>query len=103
MAKHRLKRKTFGVVQNTLNGVGDTLKTTAGGIMEGVGRAAETNAAGVVGGALTAAKFGGAIGSVLGGGFLGKAIGTGLGYVAGKALTKGIGRGVKNAGQDLQM
>jgi hypothetical protein len=101
MAKYRLKRKTFGVAQGTLNGVGTAIKNTAGGILEGVGKAADTGVAGTVGGLAaigTGAKIGSAIlpgiGTILGG------IG---GYIAGKSATRGLGRGLKNAGQDLQM
>ena len=93
MAKYRLKRKTFGVVQNTLNGVGDAVKTTAGGVMEGVGKAADTKVGGTIGGIAGAVK-----GASIGG--IGGAV---IGYIAGKAATRGIGKGLKNAGQDLQM
>lgn len=101
MAKYRLKRKLYsGMVQSTLNGVGGAVKNTVGGVMEGVGKAADTGTAGTIGGLAavgTGAKIGSAIlpgiGTVLGG------IG---GYIAGKAATRGIGKGLKNAGQDLQ-
>lgn len=100
MAKYRLKRKTFGMVQGTLNGVGSAVKNTVGGVMEGVGKAADTGIAGTVGGLAsigTGAKIGsailGPIGTILGG------IG---GYIAGKSAVRGVGRGLKNAGQDLQ-
>ncbi len=101
MAKYRLKRKTFGIAQSTLNGVGSAIKTTVGGVLEGAGKAAETKTAGVIGG-LAAMGKGAAIGSAIlpvGGTILG---GIG-GYLAGKAMMKGAGRAVKNVGQDLQM
>ena len=93
MAKYRLKRKTFGVVQNTLNGVGETVKNTAGGVMEGVGKAADTKTAGTIGGLAGAWKGFQMSGNILGGV---------AGYIIGKAGTRGLGRGLKNAGQDLQ-
>lgn len=102
MAKYRLKRKTFGMVQSTLNGVGDAVKTTAGGVMEGTGKALDTGVAGTLGG-IAAVKTGAALGSTILPGGIGAALGAVGGYIAGKAATRGIGRGLKNAGQDLQM
>ena len=100
MAKYRLKRKTFGVVQSTLNGVGDTVRTTAGGVMEGTGKALDTGVAGTLGGI---AGAGIATGGALGLAGLGLGIpGAVGGYILGKAATRGIGKGLKNAGQDLQ-
>ena len=92
MAKYRLKRKTFGMVQSTLNGVGETVKNTAGGVMEGVGKAADTKVGGTIGG-LAGAKLGFSAGGI------GGAV---IGYIAGKAATRGLGKGLQNAGQDLQ-
>ena len=93
MAKYRLKRKLYsGMVQSTLNGVGGAVKNTVGGVMEGVGKAADTNTAGTIGGIAGAIK-GLSVGGVLGGV---------AGYMIGKAGTRGIGKGLKNAGQDLQ-
>ena len=80
------------MVQRTLNGVGDTVKNTVGGALEGVGKAADTKTAGTIGGIAGAWK-GFQMGGLLGGA---------AGYIIGKAGTRGIGRGLKNAGQDLQ-
>lgn len=101
MAKYRLKRKTFGAVQSTLNGVGDAIKTTAGSVMEGTGKALDTGVAGTLGG-IAAVGTGAKIGSAILPG-IGTALGAVGGYIAGKAATRGVGRGLKNAGQDLQM
>ena len=79
MARYRLKRKTFGA----LEAAGNVLGNTAGGLA----------GAKVLGSAI---KYG------LGGGLLAGAVGLGAGYVAGKNITGGIGRGLKNAGQSLQ-
>lgn len=93
MAKYRIKRKTFGAVQSTLNGVGDAVKTTAGGIMEGVGNAVNTGVGKTAAGVLGAVK-----------GFqMGGIGGAAIGYFAGRGLAKGGGTALKNMGQDLQM
>lgn len=93
MAKYRLKRKLYsGMVQGTLNGIGEATKNTVGGVLEGVGKAADTKTAGTIGGIAGAIK-GLSVGGVLGGV---------AGYMIGKAGTRGLGRGLKNAGQDLQ-
>ena len=103
MAKYRLKRKLYsGMVQSTLNGLGQATKNTVGGVMEGVGKAADTKVAGTVGG-VASIGAGAKIGSALLGPGLGTVLGGIGGYIAGKAATRGIGKGLKNAGQDLQM
>ena len=96
MARYRIKRKTksFGVV----DAAGNALGNAAGGLMEGVGKAADTKAGNIAGGILGAKLLGPAIGSMTGFGSLGT-IG---GYVAGKAITHGAAKGLKQAGQDLQ-
>lgn len=94
MAKYRLKRKTFGVIE----AAGNTLGNTAGGLMKGVGAAADSKIGRVAGGVLGAGTIGSTLGYMMGGSLLAK----GLGYVAGKAITGGVGKGLKDAGQSLQ-
>lgn len=98
MARYRLKRKTFGVIE----AAGNTLGNTAGGIMKGVGSAADSNIGRFAGGILGAGTIGSTVGYMLGGGPLAKLAGLGAGYVAGKAITGGVGKGLKTAGQNLQ-
>ena len=88
MATYRIKRKTFGLIDSA----GGAVKNTVGGVMEGVGKAAATGTGSTIGG-LAGMKAGFGIGGV------GGAI---AGYILGKAATKGIGKGLQNAGQDLQ-
>lgn len=95
MARYRLKRKTYGVV-------GDAAKNTIGGVMSGAGTALDNKVAGFAGGLAGASHLGSTLGGIIGGP-LGGLVGMGLGYVAGSALTRGVGKGLKNAGQDLQM
>ena len=93
MAIYRIKRKYFGVV-------GDAAKNTLGGTAEMTGKALDTGVSGTLGG-ITGAGLAtsGALGLTgLGLGIPG-AIG---GYVIGKAATKGLGKGLKNSGQDMQ-
>lgn len=93
MATYRLKRKTFGAV-------GDAVKNTAGGVMETTGKAMDTGTAGTIGG-ITGAGI--ATGGALGVAGLGLGpVGAVGGYILGKAATRGVGKGLKNAGQDLQ-
>lgn len=94
MAKYRLKRKTFGVIE----AAGNTLGNTAGGLMKGVGAAADSKIGRFTGGVVGAGTLGYTLGSLTGHPILG-ALG---GYIAGKAITGGIGSGLKNAGQSLQ-
>ena len=105
MATYRLKRKTFGVIGE----VGNVAKNVVGGTMETVGNVASSGVgkmAGAVGGAALAgkamaAKIGGAATLGLGLtpiGVLG-AIGAGI---AGAAVAKGVGKGIKKMGQNLQ-
>ena len=94
MAKYRLKRKTFGVIE----AAGNTLGNTAGGLMKGVGAAADSKVGRFAGGVLGAGTLGHTIGSLTGMPLLG----TVGGYIAGKAITGGVGKGLKDAGQSLQ-
>ena len=95
MARYKLKRKTFGV--------GDAVQNTVGGVTEGVGKAMDTKAGGAAGAVAGGSLLGGTIASGLGalGGLAGPAgwiIGAGLGAAA----ARGIGKGLKTAGQDMQ-
>lgn len=95
MATYRLKRKYFGLAdaaQNTLGAVGGAIKSTAGGIMEGAGKVLDSSAGGLAG-----RIAGAAAGSALG------PLGTIAGFAFGNKLSRGLGKGLKNAGQDLQM
>ena len=98
MARYRLKRKTFGVIE----AAGNTLGNTAGGIMKGVGSVADSNIGRFGAGILGATTIGRTAGYMLGGGLLGRAVGAGIGYVAGKGIAGGVGKGLKTAGQNLQ-
>jgi hypothetical protein len=94
MAKYRLKRKTFGVVE----AAGNVLGNTAGGLMKGVGTIADSKIGRIAGGVIGAKTLGHTIGALTGMPLLGT-IG---GYIAGKAITGGVGSGLKEAGQSLQ-
>lgn len=93
MATYRLKRKIFGAV-------GDAVKNTAGGVMETTGKAMDTGTAGTLGGVGGAMMAGAGIGSTAG--LALGPVGMVGGYILGKAATRGVGKGLKNAGQDLQ-
>ena len=90
MARYRLKRKYYGVV----DAAGNVLSNTAGGIMQGAGKAMDTKIGGLTGGLLAAPAIGGLIG-------LGP-LGLLAGAAIGSAATRGLGKGLKSAGQDLQ-
>lgn len=94
MAKYRLKRKTFGVIE----AAGNTLGNTAGGLMKGVGSIADSKIGRFAGGVIGARTIGHALGAMTGMPLLG----TVGGYIAGKAITGGVGSGLKEAGQSLQ-
>ena len=86
MARYRLKRKTYGV--------GEAIGNTLGGVTETVGKAADT-------------KLGGFAGAMAGMGLLGAmGLPPGLGHLVsgalGAATVRGIGKGLKSAGQDMQ-
>lgn len=91
MARYRLKRKYYGVV----DAAGNVLSNTAGGIMQGAGKAMDTTIGGLTGGLLGAPLIAGLM----------PGLGP-LGYLAGAAIssaaTRGLGKGLKSAGQDLQ-
>ena len=95
MAKYRLKRKTFGVIE----AAGNTLGNTVGGLMKGVGAAADSKIGRFAGGVVGANTIGRTISYMTGGHPILGAIG---GYIAGKAITGGVGKGLKEAGQNLQ-
>lgn len=95
MATYRLKRKCY-------NALTEAAGNTLGGVTEGVGKALDNKFAGVAGGVLGAAKLGGTIGSIIGLGPIGSLLGMGAGYLAGSAATRGIGKGLKSAGQSMQ-
>jgi hypothetical protein len=95
MAIYRLKRKYYGLADaasNTLGAAGNAVKSTVGGVMEGAGKALDTGAGGLAG------RIGGAMaGSALG------PLGTVAGFILGGKAARGLGKGMKNAGQDMQM
>ena len=95
MARYRLKRKCY-------NALTDAVGNTLGGVTEGVGKALDNKVAGVAGGVLGAAKLGGTIGNFIGLGPIGSILGAGVGYLAGSAATRGLGKGLKSVGQDMQ-
>ena len=96
MATYRLKRKTYGLV--------DAAENTVGGAAGGIGNAMDTKVGGAIGGAAGAMTAGKWIGNGLqslnvpGAGFLGTIGGALLGYHA----TRGLGKGLKQAGDNLQ-
>lgn len=91
MARYRLKRKIYGVV----DAAGNVLSNTAGGVMQGAGKAMDTTIGGLTGGVLAAPV----IASLIpGAGPLGLLAGAAIG----SAATRGLGKGLKSAGQDLQ-
>lgn len=92
MARYRLKRKCY-------NALTEAAGNTLGGVTEGVGKALDNKVAGIAGGVLGATKLGGTIGSILG---VGSILGMGAGYLLGSAATRGLGKGLKTAGQDMQ-
>ena len=94
MATYRLKRKCY-------NALTEAAGNTLGGVTEGVGKALDNKVAGVAGGVLGASKLGGTIGTMIGGPF-GSLLGMGAGYLIGAAATRGLGKGLKSAGQDMQ-
>lgn len=104
MARYRLKRKVYS------NVIVDAARNTLGGVTEGVGKALDNKAAGVIGGVVGASKLGGTIGGTIGsilgggpiGGTIGTALGMGAGYLLGSGATRGLGKGLKYAGQDMQ-
>lgn len=95
MATYRLKRKYFGLADaasNTLGTVGNAVKSGVGGVLEGTGKAMDTSVGGLAG-----RIAGAAAGSALG------PLGTIAGFMAGGKIVRSAGKGIKNAGQDMQM
>lgn len=99
MARYTLKRKYYGVA--------DALGNTIGGTTEGIGKALDSKPAAMIGGLAGGSILGGAIGTAmsglgglaaLGSGPLGWLVGAGIGAAA----TRGLGKGLKSAGQDMQ-
>ena len=94
MAIYRIKRKYFGLAEaasNTLGTVGGAVKSGVGGVLEGTGKAMDTSVGGLagrIGGALAGSTFG--------------PLGTIAGFMAGGKIVRSAGKGIKNAGQDLQ-
>ena len=93
MAKYRLKRKTYGVA----DAAGNVLGNTVGGVTEAAGKAMDTKLGGLAGGLATMTAVGGTLASA----------GLGpIGWLAagalGAAATRGLGKGLKNVGQDMQ-
>lgn len=96
MAKYRLKRKCY-------NAITDAASNTLGGVTSGVGKAMDTKLGGAVGGLIGGQYLGGAIGSALSGlGWFSGPVGWLAGAALGSAATRGLGKGLKSAGQDLQ-
>jgi hypothetical protein len=91
MARYIIKRKTYSILGNTVGGV----TSAVGGAMNStVGR---------LGGGLLGWRAGRTIGNMLSaagvpfGGLIGR-IG---GFIAGKSIMSGLGKGLKNTGQDM--
>ena len=98
MAKYILKRKTYGMV--------DAAQNTLGGVTGGVGKALDSTPAAIAGGALGGSVLGGTIGSALSGTALGSlGLGGPLGWLVGAgigaAATRGLGKGLKSAGNSM--
>lgn len=99
MARYTLKRKYFGV--------GDALGNVVGGTTEGVGKMLDSKPAALAGGLAGGATLGATLGTALSGlggvaslasGPVGWLVGAGLGAAA----TRGLGKGLKSMGQDMQ-
>ena len=89
MAKYRLKRKTYGVVEAT----GNVLGNTVGGVTEAAGKAMDTKVGGLAG-AISSIGLLGSLG-------LGP-IGTIASGALGAAAVRGAGKGLKSAGENMQ-
>jgi hypothetical protein len=91
MARYRLRRKTYGVAEAAGNVIGGTA--------EGVGKVMDSNIGGAIGGLAGGAALGAPLGAALGlGGPIGWLAAAGLSAAA----TRGLGKGLKSAGQDMQ-
>lgn len=104
MARYRLKRKTYGVIA-------DAAKNTLGGVTEGAGKALDSKIGGLIGAGVGSSLLGTAMSS--GGALAGSTIASSLGGLAGPvgyiggailghAVTRGLGKGLRYAGQDMQ-
>lgn len=95
MARYRLKRRTYGVVDTTSNVLGSAVQ----GVSNGVGTVAEK-----VGGAMDSKVVG--MASTIPGAVVGGMMGGPLGMIAGGALgsaaVRGVGAGVKALGESMQ-
>lgn len=84
MAKYILKRKTYGLA--------DAAQNTLGGVAGGVGKALDSTPAALAGGLAGGSMLGG-----VGYGPLGWLVGAGIGAAA----TRGLGKGLKSAGNSM--
>lgn len=101
MARYRLKRKTFGVVDAARDAIGGTVETAGDIVGSGLGKIA-----GAATGAAYAPAIGSAVSSALGGSAVGKLVGASLGNPIGGALlgwgaAKLGGKLLKKAGQGI--
>lgn len=100
MATYILKRKLYGM--------GSAISNTIGGTMEGVGNALDSKPAAWAGGLLGAGKLGKPLGESIkevmpfGMGWAGNLAGYAAGAALGAAATRGLGKGMKSAGESLQ-
>ena len=99
MATYRLKRKTYGIAEAASN--------TLGGVVGGTGKVLDSTPAAAVGGLLGGHYVGGAITSgLVSSGVLGSALAGPLGWLVGAgigaAATRGLGKGLKGAANELQ-
>ena len=99
MATYRLKRKTSGIAEAAGN--------TLGGIVGGAGKALDSTPAAMAGGLAGGHFIGGAITKGLAAtGILGSALSGPLGWLVGAgigaAATRGLGKGLKGAANELQ-
>lgn len=99
MATYRLKRRLYGVTE--------AMGNVVGGTAEGVGKFMDTKPAALAGGLVGASTLGSAITTGLTGlgglaGTLAGPAGWLIGAGLGAAATRGIGKGLKSAGQDMQ-
>jgi hypothetical protein len=85
MARYVLKRKTYGL--------GQAAENTIGGVTGGIGKALDSTPAAIAGGLAGGSMLGGAIGF----GPLGWLVGAGIGAAA----TRGLGKGLKSAGNTM--
>ena len=94
MARYRIKRTE----DRTYSLVGDAARNTLGSGLSAVGSVMKSVPGRVAGGIIGAGTIGKAIGSALGAPLTGRV----LGYFAGKAMTKGLGKTIKNYGAGMR-